>query len=86
MKVKSRPLSSKPQSQTNIFIDSSDDESDPATLKKVKQKLNYIIPEMPAFVNTNSLAPTALLYSKFIVKGMKNDKINMVKDHFKMKK
>jgi hypothetical protein len=54
-------------------------------LIKNKQKLNYIIPEMPAFPQTKTSSST-LLYSKFIMKGMKNDKIGLVKDHFKIKK
>jgi hypothetical protein len=86
MIVKTRPLSSKPHSQTHIFIDNSDNQSEVASYNINKQKLNDIIPEMPAFPKNKNSASTTLLYSKFIMKGMKSDKIGLVKDHFKMKK
>lgn len=48
-----------------------------------KNKLSQIIPQLPAFgVNSKS---SALLYSKFIVKGLKNDKIGTVKNALRKK-
>lgn len=40
---------------------------------------------MPAFMTRNK-SSTALLYSKFIMKGIKTNKIDLVKESFNMKK
>jgi hypothetical protein len=48
-----------------------------------RNRLNQIIPELPQFgIKSNN---TALLYSKFIVKGLKEDKISVVKSAFRKK-
>ena len=40
---------------------------------------------MPAFLQKNK-SSTALLYSKFIMKGMTTNKIDLVRESFNMKK
>lgn len=52
-------------------------------LNKGKPKLNQIMPELPSFgIKGNS---TAMLYSKFVVKGLKEDKLSVVKSALKKK-
>lgn len=75
MEPKQRPLSSKPISTLPIFIDEGDIHSvenfKPVSqlINKSKPKLSQLVPELPQFgIKNNS---TALLYSKFIVKGLK---------------
>ena len=79
-----RPSSSKPVSTIPIVIDETEIDSDGGRVEgSSKGKLNQIIPEFPAFsMKSNS---TSLLYSKFIMKDLKKDKIPRVKRAFKKK-
>lgn len=71
-----RPQSSKPistiiidQIQSNPDYEYGNTSSQQFQDKKNKSKLNNIVPQLPQFgIKSNS---TALLYSKFIVKGLK---------------
>jgi hypothetical protein len=50
-----------------------------------RQKLNNLIPDLPSFSNKNNKS-TSLLYSKFIMKGLNTNKVDLVKQSFNMKK
>ena len=89
MKEKNRPMSSKVVSNIPIYIDEEDTDSfcnlQPVSLTRshTKPTLNTMMPDLPQFpIHSKS---TALLYSQFIVKGLKNDKISTVRNAIKKK-
>jgi hypothetical protein len=55
------------------------------TPRNRKSTLANLIPDMPAVIPKNH-ASTALLYSKFIMKGIQTNKIDLVRESFNMKK
>ena len=60
-------------------------ENENFTISTNRQTLNNIIPDLPSFPNKNNNS-TALLYSKFIMKGINTNKVDLVKQSFNMKK
>jgi hypothetical protein len=70
---------SKHISHLPVYVDETeiDTEGEMPVSHSTKAKLNKLIPGLPSF--SSKSPPTSLLYSKFIMKGMKQDKIPMVR-------
>lgn len=86
MIIKTRPVSSstrfRPPTPAHLTTNQNNQEK---TITENTKTLNNLIPDMPA-LTARTKSTTALLYSKFIMKGIKTNKIDLVKESFNMKK